>query len=264
VPLRLPYTTLDIKRNYLKLVQYIAQKADHIITVSESSKQDIMTMLGVPEERVTNCYQSVHIPPSVLAKDEAQISREVEGVIGVGYKNYFLFWGAIEPKKNIARMIEAYLSSGVQTPLVMVGARAWKSKHELALLGLTRGDDERSPRGIIKLPYAPFGLLMSLIRGAKAALFPSLYEGFGLPALEGMLLGTPVICSNTASLPELVDNAALTVDPYDVAALARAIRDMDADADLRAVYASAGPDRAARFNADAYRARLKSVYDRFL
>ena len=114
------------------------------------------------------------------------------------------------------------------------------------------------------MPYVPFAQLVSLIRGAKAAVFPSLYEGFGLPVLEAMLLGTPVIASNTASLPEVAGDAALMVDPYDPRAITQAIRTMDADADLRADYTKRGLKQAECFSAERYRARLKDVYDRFL
>src|SRR5690606_9101637 len=124
---------------------------------------------------------------------------------------------------------------------------------------------ERSGTGkrIIQLPYAPFSLLISLIRGARAALFPSLYEGFGLPALEAMTLGTPVICSNTASLPEIAGDAALMIDPYDTAALTDAIRRIDADADLRAELSRRGLAQAERFSPAKYRERLSALYQRF-
>ncbi len=112
------------------------------------------------------------------------------------------------------------------------------------------------------LDYAPFRLLVNLIRGARAVLFPSLYEGFGLPALEAMLLGTPVVTSNTASMPEVVGDAALTVDPYDVSALVRAIQAVDGDAELRARLAAAGPRRAAQFSPERYAARLEALYAR--
>ncbi len=268
VPLRLPHTTLDHKRRYLRLMRRIARTAEHIVTVSECSRRDIVTLLGVPEERVTNTYQSIHLPERFTRLDEAGVAREVEGLAGVGFRDYFLFWGSIEPKKNIGRMIEAYLASNTRTPLVIVGARAWKSKEELALLdsgssGVMQslGGAGRARDRIIQLSYVPFGLLVSLIRGAKAALFPSLYEGFGLPALEAMLLGTPVLCSNTASLPEVVGDAALSVDPYDVPALAAAILRLEADADLRAELARRGPERAALFSPDAYRQRLHDLYE---
>lgn len=267
VPLRLPYTTLDHKRTYLKLLRRLDRTADHFVTVSECSKRDLVEILGIAPERVTNTYQSVEIPAELRDKPEDEVMREIEGFAGVDYKNYFLFWGSIEPKKNIGRMIEAYLASKVDAPLVIVGAQAWRSKEELRLLNegtgaaFTRVDKGGASHSrIIMLPYAPFNVLVSLIRGAKAALFPSLYEGFGLPALEAMLLGTPVICSDTASLPEVVGDAAITVDPYHTAALAAAIRRVDADADLRADLAVRGRAQAARFSSAAYRERLQSVY----
>ena len=122
----------------------------------------------------------------------------------------------------------------------------------------------RTRNRVIQLSYAPFSLLVSLIRGARAALFPSLYEGFGLPALEAMDLGTPVICSNTSSLPEVAGDAALMLDPYDTVALANAIRTMDADEDLREEYSRRGREQAARYSPENYRARLAEVYDSIL
>jgi glycosyltransferase involved in cell wall biosynthesis len=270
VPLRLPYTTLDQKRHYFRLLKKLGKSAAHIVTVSECSKRDLVELVGIPEEKITNTYQSVSIPDKYRFKPEDEVAREVEGLTGFDYKGYFLFWGSLEPKKNIGRLIEAYLSSQVETPLVIVGAQAWKSEQELKLLGETGtvyGSLERrrgARKRIIQMPYAPFPLLVSLIRGAKVAMFPSLYEGFGLPVLEAMLLGTPVICSNTSSLPEVAGDAALMVDPYDTQAITRAIRAMDADAALREHYIALGHSQAARYSPEIYRERLKAVYDRHL
>lgn len=270
VPLRLPYTTLDHKRRYLQLLQQLDRTAAHFVTVSESSKRDLVELVGIAPERITNTYQSVSIPDKYRFKPEDQVAREVEGLTGFDYKGYFLFWGSLEPKKNIGRLIEAYLSSQVETPLVIVGAQAWKSEQELKLLGDTEtvyGSLERrrgARKRIIQMPYAPFPLLVSLIRGAKVAMFPSLYEGFGLPVLEAMLLGTPVICSNTSSLPEVAGDAALMVDPYDTQAITQAIRAMDADAALRNHYIALGHSQAARYSPEIYRENLKAVYDRHL
>ena len=261
VPLKLPYTTLDVKQRYYKLIRLLADKADHIVTVSEHSRRDIIDLIGIPEDKVTNTYQSVSIPAKYRDKPEVEVAREVEGVTGFDYKNYFLFWGSLEPKKNIGRMIEAYMASEVATPLVIIGAQAWKAQSELALLNeFRRGASKR----IVMLDYAPFSLLVSLIRGAKAALFPSLYEGFGLPALEAMLLQTPVICSNTSSLPEIAGDAAEMVDPYDTGAITRAIRRLDADADRRAELVEAGTAQAAKYSPERYRERLSAVYGKFL
>jgi len=276
VPLRLPYTTLDKKRRYLKLVRAIAERAAHIVTVSEASRRDIINLLDVAPEKVTNTYQAVEMPDRVAAKPEALVRGELEGGFGLEWQKYFLFFGAIEPKKNIGRLIEAYLGSGSPHPLVICGKHAWNSHQELGLLyedntrefvprgpaegvqGLTRRLRDR----VILIDYVPFSLLLGLIRGARAMLFPSLYEGFGLPVLEALQLGTPVMTSNTSSLPEVAGDAALLVDPYDTRAMAEAIMALDTDAELRATLSARGPGQAARFSPEAYGARLSEMYAR--
>jgi glycosyltransferase involved in cell wall biosynthesis len=269
VPLRLPYTTLDNKRRYLRLCSKIAKRADHIVTVSETSRNDIIELLGVHPEKVTNTYQAVTIPAKYKDKPVEVVKREVEGTFGLAFQGYFLFFGSIEPKKNIGRLIEAYLGSDVETPLVIVGAQAWKSEQELRLLyddhirSLIRvGDETRVKRRVIQLDYAPFPLLVSLIRGAKATLFPSLYEGFGLPVLESMMLGTPVLSSNRSSIPEVVGDAACLVDPYDTREMAEAIRALDSNESFRADLSSRGIKQAQKFDEAAYRKRLEEVYSR--
>jgi glycosyltransferase involved in cell wall biosynthesis len=269
VPLRLPYTTLDNKRRYYKMNRQIVQRADHIVTVSEASRQDIINLLGADPEKVTNTYQAVDLPRKFTDKPVDEAQDEIRGSFGLEWKKYFLFFGAIEPKKNVGRMIEAYLSSGTDLPLVLVGKKAWQSEEELKLIfddhiryQVQEGSILRQRSKIILLDYAPFRLLISLIRGAKAAMFPSLYEGFGLPALEAMKLGTPVLTSNTSSLPEVVGESAITVDPYDVRAMTEAIRALDTDAELRGWLENAGPKRAALFSAEAYDRRLREVYTR--
>lgn len=271
VPLRLPYTTLDNKRRYYRMVKNLTRNADHIVTVSEVSKKDIMSLFGVPEERITNTYQAVHIPIIYREKSIEDVKNDLRGSYGLTYKKYFLFFGAIEPKKNVGSLIEAYLASGVSDPLVIVGKKAWKSEKELQLL--SNGNVAPYPQAraaiadgracVLHFDYASFSLLVSLIRGAKAVLFPSLYEGFGLPALEAMSLGTPVLTSNTGSMPEVVGDAALQIDPYDIRALVEGIRIIDSDADLRARLAEAGPIRAQEFSPERYQARLAKLYDKF-
>lgn len=267
VPLRLPHTTLDIKRRYWRMCRMLVQQADHIVTVSEASRADIITLLGADPEKVTNTWQAVDIPPKFAAKPEAMARDEVQGSTGLSWGEYFLFFGAIEPKKNVGRLIEAYLAADSPHPLVIVGKQAWKSEEELRLLfddNIKWISQENgrlvTRRKVILLDYAPFRLLVSLIRGARAVLFPSLYEGFGLPALEALSLGTPVITSNTASLPEVVGDAAIQVDPYDVQALTEAIRAVDADAELRARLSAAGPRQAEQFSPERYDRRLAALY----
>ncbi|MBU8542581.1 MULTISPECIES: glycosyltransferase family 4 protein [Roseomonadaceae] len=276
VPLRMPYATLDVKRRYLGTCRAIAATADHIVTVSEASKRDIINLLGIPAEKISNTFQCVEIPDRLARKPENLARGEVEGAFGLEWGNYWLFFGAIEPKKNVGRLIEAYLASGSTAPLVICGKQAWQMRQEL---GLIYEDDQRIMADpgpfdgvqaltrklrdrVILLDYAPFRLLISLIRGAKGMLFPSLYEGFGLPALEAMLLGTPVMTSNTSSLPEVVGDAALTVDPYDTRAMAEAIQALDGDANLRAELSARGPRQAALFDAAHYDRRLAEMYSR--
>lgn len=269
VPLRLPYTTLDNKRIYFRLCQRIAKKADHIVTVSEASRNDIIELLGVSPEKVTNTYQAVSIPEKYLNKPVNIVQREVEGTFGLKYKGYFIFYGSIEPKKNLGRLIEAYLGSAVETPLVIVGAQAWKSEQELRLLYddhikslITHGSETRVKRRVIQLDYAPFPLLISLIRGAKATLFPSLYEGFGLPVLESMLLGTPVLSSTTSSVPEVAGDAACLINPYDTQQMAEAIRALDENDAMRADLSNKGIRQAKLFDEATYSKRLQAVYER--
>ena len=258
VPLRLPYTTADRKRAYYRLCRKIADQADHILTVSEASRRDIIDILGVGEDRVTNLYQASDIGSALGSVDEAFITRDVEGLLGVGLREYFLFFGAIEPKKNVARLVEAYLASSVSSPLVIVGGPGWGSEQDVKLLKSLAGLDGR--KRIVWLGYLPRDMLAMLIAGARATVFPSLYEGFGLPALESMALGTPVITSNVSSLPEVVGEAGVLVNPYDVRAIAQAIITMDSDEAARIELSRRGLAQAARFDSAAYAERLAGFY----
>lgn len=271
VPLRLPYTTLDKKSSYLRLARHLVKKADHIVTVSETSRRDIIELLDCPANKVTNTFQSVDIPKKFRDVSDEEVQRSVEGVFNLPYKEYFLFFGSLEPKKNIGRLIEAYLASKLDTPLVVVGARAWKSENELRLINDTTnrfleqiGNVTVTRDKIRQFGYAPFPLLVNLIRGAKAVTFPSLYEGFGLPILEAMLLGTPVMTSTEGSTPEVAGDAALLVDPYDPRQISQALIELDTNAELRARLSAQGRIQAAKFSREAYRERLSQVYDKVL
>jgi glycosyltransferase involved in cell wall biosynthesis len=175
-----------------------------------------------------------------------------------------LFYGALEPKKNVRRLIEAYLISGVELPLVVVTGGGWQNEAELRLLD-RQCDGEAGRRvssgHIHRLDYVSRSNLVTLIRGARALVFPSLYEGFGLPVLEAMTLGTPVVASRESSLPEIAGDAALLVDPYDTDQIARAIATIVDDADLRGELSRRGPPQAAKFSVDNYRKRVGSLYE---
>ena len=271
VPLRLPYTSLDNKRFYLRLMKKLVRKADHIVTVSETSRRDIINLLGIKPEKITNTYQAVEIPAKYLNKAPDIVKAEVEGTFNIKYKNYMLFFGAIEPKKNVGRLIEAYLAAKIDTPLVIVGKMAWKSEQETRLLNDDAtsyleqvGSQTFKRRRIFHVGYAPFPLLVSLIKGAKCVLFPSLYEGFGLPILEAMKLGTPVMTSAEGATKEIAGDGALLIDPYDTRAMAEAIARLDVDAELRGSLSDRGVRVADRYSMAAYTRKIHSLYDHVL
>jgi len=269
IPLSLPYATLDNKRAYHALCARICATADQVVTVSETSRADIIRMFGVHEDRITNTYQAVDVPRALRDRPEADVGRELESVFDLSWRGYFLFFGAIEPKKNLSRLIEAYLTAGVSAPLVIVGAGGWLDRQETALLqdGLTGewslvdGAVRRTDR-VRRYDYLPFAMLVSLIRGARAVLFPSLYEGFGLPVLEAMQLGAPVLASTGGALPEVAGDAAMLVDPFDVEAIRKSIVALDADGGLRDQLTQRGRARCETFSPEAYRAHLSTLYAR--
>ncbi len=271
VPLRLPYTTLDNKRYYYRLIRGCLRAGDHVCTVSDTSRRDITDLFPISGDRVTNTYQSFAPPRQALEESDAEVADQVRGLFGLHPRGYFLFFGAIEPKKNVGRMIEAYLTSGLSTPLVIVGARSWKSEAETQLLspsgtmGARRmGAEAKGGSRILQLDYLPISMLMTLVRGAKAVLFPSLYEGFGLPVLEAMALGTPTLTSTEGSLPEVAGDASVPVQPYDVRSIAEGMRRLDGDAGLRTELSARGLVQADRFSMARYQDRVAAMYDAVL
>ncbi|SKA36241.1 Glycosyltransferase involved in cell wall bisynthesis [Enhydrobacter aerosaccus] len=271
VPIRLPYATMDNKKYFYRLLTTLARTADHIVTVSEYSRRDIIKYLGVDERRVTNTYQAVTIPSDLLARSDDDVAEDLAKLFGLDFGKYFLFFGAIEPKKNVGRLIDAYSASGSKLPLILASSAGWQNRADLKKIRDERFSTFRISDGVVRrerqvrrLEYMPQGQLSSLIRGATAVLFPSIYEGFGLPVIEAMALGTPVMTSNAASLPEVAAEAALIVDPYSVTEMAHAIRTLEADADLRTALVKRGHEQAKRFTPNAYDERLKRLYDSIL
>lgn len=259
VPLKLPDTTLDNKKSYFNLLKNIVDTADLIITVSMQSKRDIHEAFKIKDEKVVNTYQDVYIPDKCLEESEENVSNALKGLYGLEVENYLLFYGAIEPKKNVGRLIEAYLASGISIPLVIVGKDGWLVERELYLLN-QRHQDQRGPR-VHRLEYVTRSQLVNLIRGARGVVFPSLYEGFGLPLVEAMLCRTPLLTSNFGAMREIAADAALYVDPYDVSAIRDGLRKLVDDGGLRAELVAAGQSRATYFSSASYQARLAAAYD---
>jgi glycosyltransferase involved in cell wall biosynthesis len=267
IPLRLPQTTLDNKKYFYDLIKEVTRQCDRIATVSEHSKRDIMSIFNVPEERVINTYQSVEVSPEIVSMDESELAQQLESQFGLGLGDYFLFAGAVEPKKNISRIIDAHAASGSNRPLIIAGRLGWQFEGDVERMKDERfrtfkieGNTIRAVQSVRHLNYVPRQSLLMLMRGARALVFPSLYEGFGLPVLEAMALGTPVITSCTSSLPEVSGDAALMVDPYDVGAISSAIRTLDADHDLCQDLGKRGVKQAELFSSENYRKRLTELY----
>lgn len=267
VPLRLPYTTLDRKKSFYKMIETICAQADKIITVSEQSKKDIHDIFGLPDEKVVNTYQHVDIPKKYLDLNEEEVGASIKGLFGLDYKKYILFYGAIEPKKNVGRLIEAYLASGIDIPLVIAGKDGWLVENELKFLDAptvkylkTEGGITKEKSKIIRLNYVPFPQLVNLIRGAKCVAFPSLYEGFGLPIVESMICETPVLTSNIGATKEIAGEAAFLVDPYDVRSIRDGIVKLCEDQVEASRFSHIGKINTKRFSKERIKKNIDKVY----
>jgi glycosyltransferase involved in cell wall biosynthesis len=260
VPLRLPYATMDRKREIVRRHRDVAERSDLLLTVSEASKRDIVNLLDIDPERVCVTYQTTDIQP--LRPVEAKNLGRIVGRYGLEPQGYALFVSAIEPKKNLRRLLRAYLDLDPPMPLVVVGKRAWMAKEELgeALAAL----ELRKRKSIIFLDYVPREDLRYLYAGAICMLFPSLYEGFGLPLLEAMQFGVPMLTSNTSSMPEVAGEAALYVDPYDVEDIRNKIERLLTDEALRTWLSQKALEQAQLFTVERYQQALGGAYARIL
>lgn len=247
-----PLTHPDMVRDdggYRRLCVDIARRADHILTVSEASRSDILRHLPVSVADVTNTYQAIPTTETDAGDDDRILYRH-----SLTREGYFLFFGAIEPKKNLLRLLHGFEGSGVTTPLVVAGKLGWNWEKEVA--ELKRLTAAGGARRLLWLDYLPRPELFSLIRNAKAVLFPSLVEGFGLPALEAMMQGVPLMISDIPALREVSGGHALTVDPLSIEAISRGLQTLDGDVELRRDLAMRGGKRAAFFSTQRYDANL--------
>ncbi len=259
VPLRMPYATLDHKPTHSRLLTECLRRGDQICTVSERSRDDILSFFPSAEpDRVTNTYQAVRPPAQLLPP--GQVGRLLQDGFQLAPGGYFLFFGSIEPKKNVGRLLQAFLASDIAMPLVIVTARGWQASAETELL---RNRDP-ADRRIRQIEYVSQEMLTTLVRGARAVTFPSLYEGFGLPVLEAMQLGTPVLTTREGSLAEIAGDAALLVDAYDVESISQGLCRLATDDALCAELSRRGLDQAEHFNMARYRDRVRAMYETVL
>lgn len=258
IPLRLPYTTPDNKSEFSARARTCARESDLVITVSEASKADIVALLDIDPAKIVVTYQ----PSDLRALSEEELSRLPNGLsrFGLTPREYLLCVGAQEPKKNIRRLIEAYLEIDTAMPLVLAGPRGWMWEQEVGAAIAPLSDKARAR--IRFTGYVDRDDLRRLYAGACAFVYPSLYEGFGLPALEAMISGCPVVTSKTSSLPEVCGEAAAYVDPFERDSIRKGIEQVIGDASLRAKLAQAGRERAQVFSFETYLTALGGAYSR--
>jgi glycosyltransferase involved in cell wall biosynthesis len=264
IPLSFPHLTLENKSVYFDLVTWCCRTADRILTVSEHSRHEIIGLLGVPAEKVVNTFQALGPVSDMHSKLQTDdIKSALQALFGLSYAEYFLMAGLIEPRKNIARAIEAHLTAVTNFPLIICGPQNELSKSELTLFESLRshGPQRSARKKILILGYISRDLLTMLTAGARAVLVPSITEGFGLSALEAMSLGTPVIASTGGALPEVCGDAAIYIDPYDTMGLRRAIDRVATLAEPElAEFKSKSISQAGRFSLNTYCSRLHDVY----
>ncbi len=236
------YLTADSRRYYNDQIHAAVHRADHLLTLSEASKHDIISMLNVPASKIT-----VHL----LGVDEqfcaqpAEVCAQVQRELDLP-PEYLLFVSTFEPRKNILGLLEAYRllldRFPDAPPLVLAGRRGWLFEETLARferMGIASHVYWREEVAQAALP--------ALYTMALALILPSFYEGFGLPALEAMACGTVPIVSNRSSLPEVVGDVGLLVDPEDPSALASAIEQALTNSAWRQQMQKAAQQRAAQF-----------------
>ena len=249
------FLTDESRRYYNGNIGAAVRDADHILADSAATKADMVQILGVPAEKITVHMLGVDESFKPLLADEvARVAAELDLP-----ETYFLFVGTFEPRKNIAGLLDAYrLLSERQPnapPLVLVGNRGWLLDETIARieqLGLNQRVLWREKVSQAHLP--------ALYNRALALVTPSFYEGFGLPALEAMACGTVPIVSDRGSLPEVVGDVGLQVDPDDPASIAGAMEQALTDDAWRDVMEHAGLHRAAAFTWEATARTTLSVY----
>ncbi|HEY71758.1 MAG TPA: glycosyltransferase family 4 protein [Thermoflexia bacterium] len=253
---RMPQHHKLLNRWYLNLTMPLyCRRADHIIAISESTRRDLVSAYGLPPEKITVIHEAADPRFRPQPPETTDAARARYGLP----ERYLLSVGTIEPRKNLSRLLTAFESlyaEGLTDALVIVGRRGWLYDDFFAAL-------ERSPaRDAVLFPgYAPDEDLPAIYAGAQALVFPSLYEGFGLPVLEAMACGTPVACSDTSSLPEITGDAAFRFAPSDVKSIAAVLRRLLRNADLRQTLRWRGFMQAARFSWKQVATETKAVYE---
>jgi len=228
-----------------KLVRYLRQavprsvaRADRVLADSACTRADLIAHFGTPADKVEVLYSGVS--HRFQPQPEPGEERRIRARYDLGQRPYLLSVGTLQPRKNYLRLIRAFARLRRDVVLVLAGGRGWLYEEILA-------EVRRHAARLRVLGFVEESDLPALYRNATLFVFPSLYEGFGLPVLEAMACGVPVVCSNASSLPEVAGEAALLVNPRDEDGLAEAMRRGLEDEALREALIARGLEQACRF-----------------
>jgi glycosyltransferase involved in cell wall biosynthesis len=222
-----------------------AQKAERIITVSEYSKNDIVNMFGVKPEIIDVVYNGANEVYSPLSQDEKVKALQKN----TGGKPYFLYVGALHPRKNIANLLQAFdrfrQSGKEEHQLLLTGRKAWMTKEIDTVYSNMKCKDD-----VCFLGYRPVDELRQLYGAATALVYVSFFEGFGIPILEAMQCGVPVITSDVSSMPEVAGDAGYLVDPENILQISEAMQSISGDDQLRQTLIEKGFGQCRKFSWD--------------
>jgi glycosyltransferase involved in cell wall biosynthesis len=254
------YPEFFSKRDLRLLSAYVPlslRRARHVVTLSESAAHDIERVYKLPRSKIS-------VTP-LAARTTFNVRADCNETVAVherfGLRSpYILAVGNLQPRKNLARLVEAFARlprSCDDVKLVLAGRAQWRESQLYELIERLRLDDR-----VVFTGYLSDHELAVLYRGALAVAYPSLYEGFGLPILEAMACGSPVICSSTSSMPEVAGDAAILVDPYGTGEIAEALRWVIESPTLRDDLRRRGLERAALFSWESTARQTAAIYER--
>ena len=230
------------KQRYLRLMTRLSvSRARRVIAVSEATRQDIIRLYGLPAERIVTVPNGIGSEMQPLPPDEVAEFRREQGLP----EDFLLFLGTLQPRKNLETLLRAYatITNDVDWPLIVAGGTGWQYDRIFQLVRQLELVERVRFVGYVAGTQLPLWY-----NAATLFVYPSLYEGFGLPVLEAMACGTPVIAANTSSLPEVAGDAGLLVDPRSVRGLASTMLMVARDGELRQQLGQRGRERAREFS----------------
>lgn len=258
---RVPDSAEPSLRRYLQsVVPKSVRRAEHILADSQATKDDLMMLYDTPEEKISVLYCGVD--KRFTPVTDKAFAHRVLDELGLRSVEYLLSVGTLQPRKNYARVIRAVKAlrdQGIDLHYVIAGGKGWLDADIYRTVSETNMQDRVHFIGFVEDEQLP-----ALYGAARALITASLYEGFGLPLLEAMACGTPVIASNLSSLPEVLADAGMQVDPTDVSAIGEAIARIESYAILRSELIQRGFARAKQFSWERSARQLKAVYDNLL